>query len=346
MRRADLPGGGPRVVLELLTSMRRHGFTGAALRDAVATVPAPVTIEGIALHLPLASAGGDHVAEVERLMTEVVAADLADTPGGRTIWVSHLGPPSWPRCAPRGPTTPSGPGSAPACGSATAPPCRSGRPSSTRTRSSAGDVYGYRGRTAGAAARSWCVSGGTAHGIGLEAPTGDTCLRSRAATLARGGLDAAGLVRSPFTVEGRLRYFAEPPHMQASMLLLPSGVTPPAIGDRARRPGAVHHHERRPGPDLLTPASWKVVGAWCRRSPPSVEFHRVTVKPHTGQRATTGSPSGSRGITGSWARTGSLCGSRTSRTTRPPEHELGEHPDQDRGLVEADRRHRSVPEAV
>ena len=56
-------------------------------------------------------------------------------------------------------------------------------------------------------------------------------LRARAAVLARGGLDAAGLARSPFTVDGRQRLFAEPPHMQASMLFLPGGSRVPAVGD-------------------------------------------------------------------------------------------------------------------
>jgi hypothetical protein len=94
-----------------------------------------------------------------------------------------------------------------------------------------GDVFGYRGRTAPKAGHILVVSGGTSHGIGLEAPTGDHSIRARAATLARGGLDAVGFVRSPFTVDGKQRLFAEPPHMQASMLFLPHGPRVPAIGD-------------------------------------------------------------------------------------------------------------------
>src|SRR6478672_3608777 len=75
-------------------------------------------------------------------------------------------------------------------------------------------------------------SGGTAHGIGLEAPTGDQSLKARAATLARGGLDAVGFVRSPFSIDGKQRLFAEPPHMQASMLFVPSGARVPAVGEQ------------------------------------------------------------------------------------------------------------------
>ena len=95
-----------------------------------------------------------------------------------------------------------------------------------------GDVFGYRGRSAPKSGHIVVVSGGTAHGIGLEAPTGDSSIKARAATLARGGLDAVGFVRSPFTIDGKQRLFAEPPHMQASMLFLPSGAHVPAVGDQ------------------------------------------------------------------------------------------------------------------
>jgi hypothetical protein len=59
---------------------------------------------------------------------------------------------------------------------------------------------------------------------------GESGLRARAATIARGGLDAAGLVRSPYTIGGRQRFFAEPPHMQSSMLFLPTGAEVPEVG--------------------------------------------------------------------------------------------------------------------
>jgi hypothetical protein len=225
VRRSQLPGTGPRVVLELLTSMRRHGFTAAGLREAVGSVPGTVTVEGIALHLPLST--GSHLAEVERLMTDVVAADLES----RTVWVSHLSADelgrlraSWPdyRFRPRVGTD-----------------LWLGDRAALQVRATVldthpvarGDVYGYRGRTAPRRGTILVVSGGTAHGIGLEAPTGDGSLRSRVGSLARGGLDAAGLVRSPFTVDNKPRLFAEPPHMQASMLFLPAGARVPEVGD-------------------------------------------------------------------------------------------------------------------
>ena len=94
-----------------------------------------------------------------------------------------------------------------------------------------GDTFGYRSRSAPKSGHLLIASGGTAHGIGLEAPTGDQSLKARAATLARGGMDAVGFVRSPFSIDGKQRLFAEPPHMQASMLFLPSGARVPRVGE-------------------------------------------------------------------------------------------------------------------
>ena len=39
------------------------------------------------------------------------------------------------------------------------------------------------------------------------------------------------MARSPFFVDGTQRVFAEPPHMQASMLFLPAGAPVPPVGD-------------------------------------------------------------------------------------------------------------------
>ena len=38
-------------------------------------------------------------------------------------------------------------------------------------------------------------------------------------------------MRSPYFIDGKQRLFAEPPHMQASMLFLPSGAQVPEVGD-------------------------------------------------------------------------------------------------------------------
>jgi hypothetical protein len=49
--------------------------------------------------------------------------------------------------------------------------------------------------------------------------------------VAKGGLEAVGQALSPFHVAGKQRWFAEPPHMQCSLIWLPARVAPPAVGD-------------------------------------------------------------------------------------------------------------------
>ena len=215
-----------RVVLERMTSMRRHGMTADELRSAARLLERrPATVEGVALHLPLAA--GAHLTEVVTLVNDVVAAELKT----RRLWVSHLTPRELTSLR----TSYADFEVRPRIGT----DLWLGDRGALRVTSTVldvheverGDVFGYRGRTAPKAGHILVVSGGTAHGIGLEAPTGDHSIRARAATLARGGLDAVGFVRSPFTVDGKHRLFAEPPHMQASLLFLPHGPQVPAVGD-------------------------------------------------------------------------------------------------------------------
>jgi hypothetical protein len=215
-----------RVVLERMTSMRRHGMSADELRSAARLLERrPASVEGVALHLPLAA--GAHLTEVLGLVNDVVASGLAT----RRLWVSHLTPDELASLR----TSYADFEVRPRIGTDLWLGDR-GALSVTSTvldvhEVERGDVFGYRGRSAPKAGHILVVSGGTAHGIGLEAPTGDHSIRARAATLARGGLDAVGFVRSPFTVDGKQRLFAEPPHMQASMLFLPHGPRVPAVGD-------------------------------------------------------------------------------------------------------------------
>ena len=69
----------------------------------------------------------------------------------------------------------------------------------------------------------WIViaSGGTAHGLAMTAPTPQRSLRQRGVTVAQGVLDSLGRSLSPFTIGGRKRAFAEPPHMHSSMVFVP-----------------------------------------------------------------------------------------------------------------------------
>jgi alanine racemase len=216
-------GDRPRVVLELMTSMRRHGFDPRSLRKAARYLDG-VTVEGFALHLPMSHSS--HLSEVRMLMNHVVAS-VIDAP---RVYVSHLTDAEMrtlrgsygdfelrPRVGTRLWLGDRGALSVRATILDSHPVQR-------------GDVFGYRGRTAPKQGHIVVVSGGTAHGIGLEAPTGGATLKDRAARIAKGGLDAAGFVRSPFTIAGKQRLFAEPPHMQASMLFVPNGTEIPPVG--------------------------------------------------------------------------------------------------------------------
>lgn len=217
-----------RFVLERMTSMQRHGFSARELWAAARVLHDQhpgARLEGIALHLPLAQ--GSHLSEVGRLMNDVVAAELPT----RSVWVSHLTDAELDslRASYADYTIRPRVGTGLWLGDRTAL-----RVSATVLdvhEVERGDAFGYRGRTAPKSGHLLVVSGGTAHGIGLEAPTGDQSIKARAATLARGGLDAVGFVRSPFSIDGKQRLFAEPPHMQASMLFLPHGPRVPEVGE-------------------------------------------------------------------------------------------------------------------
>jgi hypothetical protein len=217
----------PRIAVERLTSMLRHGFSASDLREAGRLVARTggVRVEGVAMHLPLGKTS--HLAEVGRLMNDVVAAGL-DT---RTIWVSHLTEVELELLGQKYPDFTFRPriGTGLWLGDRGALSVRATVLDAHEV--DRGTTYGYRGRSAPRQGTILVVSGGTSHGIGLEAPTGEASIRSRAATIARGGLDAAGLVRSPYTVDGKQRLFAEPPHMQASMLFLPLGTAVPRVGE-------------------------------------------------------------------------------------------------------------------
>jgi alanine racemase len=215
----------PRVVLERMTSMRRHGFSARELREAAALCTGAVRVEGTALHMPMAH--GSHLAEVDRLMTDVVAAGL---PSHR-VFVSHLTDDEMTALATSYPDYELRPriGTRLWLGDRGALSVKAAVLDVHPVER--GDVFGYRGRSAPKAGTIVVVSGGTAHGIGLEAPPAVESLRQRAATLAKGGLEAAGFVRSPYSIAGKQRLFAEPPHMQASMLFLPHGSPVPEVGD-------------------------------------------------------------------------------------------------------------------
>jgi len=77
---------------------------------------------------------------------------------------------------------------------------------------------GYQQTDSGNYKRLIIVSGGTAHGVAMAAPSNAGSLRKRSIAIAEGVSQAIGKVRSPFSLNGKNLDFVEPPHMQVSML--------------------------------------------------------------------------------------------------------------------------------
>jgi hypothetical protein len=214
----------PRVVLEGLTSMRRHGLTPEQLRQADTS---GVRVEGLALHLPIPRGrDADRVVETERWLTTVRSGALSDR-----LYVSHLRDDELADLRRRHPDVVLRP--------RIGTDLWLGERGALAPRAtvldvhpvSAGDRVGYRQRRLPKRGHVLVASGGTAHGVGLEAPTAATSARARALAVARGGLDATGVALSPFWVGGSKRWFVEPPHMQVSMVFVPDGVAVPQVGD-------------------------------------------------------------------------------------------------------------------
>ncbi|MEH3034632.1 MAG: alanine racemase [Aeromicrobium erythreum] len=214
---------GARVVVEGETSMARHGLDRHELAS-VAAVLGDLVVDGFAIHLPMT---GGNLEEAERwaavLQTSQVETDV--------LYVSHLDPGELARLRERRP----GLEVRPRVGTS----LWLGDLGALDVRATVLDVHGvergerigYRQRPVPRDGHLLVISGGTSHGIGLEAPRAGAGVVARGKTFAKGGLEAAGLALSPFTIAGRQRWFAEPPHMQASMVLLPASVPPPAVGD-------------------------------------------------------------------------------------------------------------------
>lgn len=222
-----------RVVVELATSMRRHGVAAPELASLagerrvgdVVDALSKVRREGWALHLPLPVAG-NHGSEVEAWISELRSSRLpADT-----LFVSHLSTDELTQVGAAHPDSTVRPRVGTKLWLGDRDTYRATATVLDVHPVHRGDHFGYRQRRVPGTGHLVIVAGGTAHGIALEAPSHVGSVRDRVKTLAQGGLEAAGRALSPFSIGGQRRWFAEPPHMQVSMVFLPAPAEPPAIG--------------------------------------------------------------------------------------------------------------------
>ena len=223
-----LQGTQTRVVVECLTTMNRHGMAAADF-PGVGALLAGVRCEGFALHLPIDRPRGSvsDVAEVRAWVQRLTSAGLAP----RTLWLSHVTRSELDELRSAYPAITFRPRVGTSLWLGDRRAYRTTAKVLDVRQLEAGERYGYRQRSTRRPATLLVISGGTSHGVGLEAPKAAGGVLPRAKVLARAGLEAGGRTLSPFHVAGRRRWYAEPPHMQVSLVLLPAGVTPPAIGD-------------------------------------------------------------------------------------------------------------------
>ena len=234
--------GGVRMILEARSSMLRFGFTEPELVGALANseirsalAAGRIFIEGLSVHLPIErSALDSHAVEVMRwagLWEDETAVWEGYSPPAPLIWVSHC--------------TDSELATIRQSVSELIVRMRVGTRLWLGDRSALsaygtvlavhpvaeGVKVGYRQRSAGKNATLVVVSGGTANGIGLSAPSPTSSLRQRVTSFGIGALDATGRAMSPFKIGGKQRWFAEPPHQHVSMLWLNNESVLPQIGD-------------------------------------------------------------------------------------------------------------------
>ena len=251
-----------RILLEGLTSMRRFGMTEDEVASAISALrpqleSGAVVLEGLALHLPIATPEHPRIGSMALLSSdgappepmvvgsarvhEVVAwgllwpsllTSLSGIRDAGALWVSHLGDgeirdvrttlPDLPLRLRVGTRLWLGDrGALQARGTVLAVHA-----------TTEGQSAGYHQRRAPRDGHVVIVSGGTSHGVAMTAPRPARNVRQRAAAAGSGALEAAGRFRSPFHLPtGGNAWFLEPPHMHVSMLRIPRGVIPPPVGE-------------------------------------------------------------------------------------------------------------------
>jgi hypothetical protein len=216
--------GAPRFVVEVDSPMHRHGIGWYHLNE-VADLLTGLPCEGIALHLPLV---GDRFGAARAALEAIRGAGIKPP----ALWVSHLPDGDAPKLAELAADIVI----RPRIGTALWLGDRGALQASGDVVDShpigRGERFGYRQRRAARSGTIVVVSGGTAHGVGLRSPSAGGSVKQRLRDLATGVAHGAGLTPSPFHWQDSRLAFADPPHMQVSMLFVPASVTPPEPGDR------------------------------------------------------------------------------------------------------------------
>ncbi|MFD4986041.1 alanine racemase [Streptomyces sp. NPDC058374] len=218
---------GARVVIEVMSSMKRHGVSEEDLPKLHAAIE-DVRLEGFAIHLPLDRTDGtDAVEEVIAWMDRLRAHRLPL----HTMFVSHLKASELARLQQQFPQTRfrARIGTRLWLGDEEATEYRGAVLDVTQV--SKGDRFGYRQQKAAGDGYLVVVAGGTSHGVGLESPKALHGVMPRAKGVARAGLATVNRNLSPFVWAGKQRWFAEPPHMQVSILFVPADAPAPQVGD-------------------------------------------------------------------------------------------------------------------
>jgi hypothetical protein len=209
------------VIIEGLTSMNRFGVAASEL-DALANL----NIQGISLHLPIDKSSVNKIAEVMKWI-EVYKIKLKSAP--KVIYLSHLSPNDVAELAHKYSDFDFKLrlGTKFWIGNLKAFDIKS---TVLEVHDLNNETFGYRQRKMKGNSVLVVVSGGTSHGIGLQAPRANTKLKSRLVSVLSGILEAFNFSLSPFVINGKQRWFAESPHMNVSLLKLPKSVNLLKIG--------------------------------------------------------------------------------------------------------------------
>jgi len=208
------------VIVEVLTSMKRFGLTANDLKTL-----SNYQILGLSLHLPIENSTNGKITEVKnwlKIYEEVLPQ------AKKVVYLSHLSKEEFLKIKKEFPNF--------------VFKLRLGTKfwlndlSSFQIKSTVLAVHDVNNENIGYRQRKIndnyivIVSGGTSHGVGLQAPRSNTNLKSRITSILAGVLEAFDQTLSPFVISGKQRWFAETPHMNVSMLKLSKNITPPKVG--------------------------------------------------------------------------------------------------------------------